>query len=78
MQYKTVVELYQKLHLKIYSSQFMTSQIIPLPFVLLYLESKERKGKKFEYAENKKSFFDEIEKKIIVFEGLSFGGKTKI
>ena len=41
----------------------MTSQIIPLPFVLLYLESKERKGKKFEYAENKKSFFDEIEKK---------------
>ena len=41
----------------------MTSQIIPLPFVLLYLESVERKGKKlqkFEYLKNNKSFFDEI------------------
>ena len=45
MQHQMVVELFQKLHLKIYASQFMTSQIIPLPFVLLYLESKERKGK---------------------------------
>ena len=40
-----VVELFQKLHLQIYASQFMTSQIIPLPFVLLYLESAESKGK---------------------------------
>ena len=34
-----------------------------LPFVLLYLESVERMGKKlqkFEYLENKKSFLDEI------------------
>ena len=40
----------------------MTSQIIPLPFVLLYLESVERKGKKYKskYLESQKSFFDEI------------------
>ena len=41
----------------------MTSQVIPLPFVLLYLESMEKKGKKiqkFEYLKNVKSFFDEI------------------
>ena len=59
-----VVELFQKLRLQIYASQFMTSQIIPLLFVLLYLESVERKGKKlqkFEYLQNKKSFFGEME-----------------
>ena len=41
----------------------MTSYIIPLPFVLFYVESEERKGKKIqkpEYLENVKSFFDEI------------------
>ena len=40
----------------------MTSQIIPLPFVIFYLESMERMGKlqKFEYLEKEKSFFDEI------------------
>ena len=41
----------------------MASQIIPLPFVLLYLEITERKGKnykKIEYLENEKSFLDEI------------------
>ena len=42
---KEVFELFQKLHLQIYSSQFMTSYIIPLPFGLLNLESVERKGK---------------------------------
>ena len=42
-----VVELFQKLHLQIYASQFMTSQIIPLPFLLFYLESVERKGKNY-------------------------------
>ena len=54
------VELFQKLHLQIYASQFMTSQINPLSFVLLYLESgKEgKKLQKFEYLENEKSFFD--------------------
>ena len=41
----------------------MTSQYIPLPFVLLNLETVERKGKnykKFEYLENEKSSLDEI------------------
>ena len=48
MQYKAVFELFQKLHLQIYASQFMTSQIISLPFVRLNEESVERKGKKYE------------------------------
>ena len=39
-----VVELFQKLHLQIYASQFKTSLIFPLPFVLLYLESVEGKS----------------------------------
>ena len=59
-----VVELFKKLHLQIYASQFTTSQIIPFLFVLLYLESLERKGKKlqkFEYLQNEKSFFGEME-----------------
>ena len=47
MSYKTVVELFQKLHLQIYASQFMTLQIILLPFVLLNLESVKRKGKNY-------------------------------
>ena len=34
-----VFELFQKLHLQIYASQFMTSKIIPIAFVLLNLES---------------------------------------
>ena len=41
----------------------MTSQIIPLPFEFLNLESVERKEKelqKFEYLENEKSFSYEI------------------
>ena len=41
----------------------MASSIIPLPLVLLNLESSERKGKKLqkiEYLENEKSFLDEI------------------
>ena len=63
MQYEVVVELFQKLHLQIYVSQFMTSQIIPLPLFLLYLGSVEReKLQKFEYLENEKSFSDEIKK----------------
>ena len=54
MWYKAVFELFQKLNLLIYASQFMT-EIILLLFVLLILERMERKGKKqkFEY---KKSF----------------------
>ena len=40
--FKVVLELFQKLHLQIYASQFMTSRINPLPFVVLNLESLER------------------------------------
>ena len=63
MQYKAVFELFQKLHLQIYVSQFMTLQIIPLRFFLLYLEIVERKEKKLqksEYFQNEKSFLDQI------------------
>ena len=61
MYHKVVFELFQNLHLQIYASQLMKSQIIPLPFALLYLESLERENfKKFEYLENKKSILDEI------------------
>ena len=63
MSCKVVFELFQKLHLQIYASQFMISEITPLSFVLLNLESVERKGKKlqkFEYLENVKGFLDEI------------------
>ena len=35
----------------------MASKIVPLPFVLLNLETVEGKG--FEYVENQKSFLDE-------------------
>ena len=40
--WRFVFELFEKLHLQIYASQFMTSWIIPLPFALLDLESLER------------------------------------
>ena len=42
-----VFELFQKLPLQIYASQFMTSKIIPLPFVFLNLGIVERKGKNY-------------------------------
>ena len=42
MKYKGVFELFQKSHMQIYASQFTTLYIIPLTFVLLTLESKER------------------------------------
>ena len=46
----------------------------PLPFVLLNLESVERKGKNYKNLNilRTKSFFDEIKN---VFKGLSFGEK---
>ena len=47
MLFKAVFELFQKLHPQIYGSQFMTSWIIPLPFVFFNLESVERKGKNY-------------------------------
>ena len=43
--FEDVIKAVFDLHLQIYASQFTTSQIIPLPFVLLYLESVEKKGK---------------------------------
>ena len=61
MSYEAVFELFQKVHLLIYGSQFMT-QIVPLSFVLFNLESgKERKKlQKFEYLEIEKTFLNEI------------------
>ena len=44
---KAVFELFKKLHLQIYASQFITSQIFPLLFVLLNPEIVERKGKNY-------------------------------
>ena len=74
------MELFQKLHLQIYTGQIMTSQIIPLPFVLLYLESVERKGKNYKrlnISRTKRAFLMKYKTLAIVLEGLSFGGKTK-
>ena len=53
IQYKVVFELFQKLHLQIYASQFMTLQI--------WKVWKGRgKIQKFKYLENEKSFLDEV------------------
>ena len=63
MYYEAVFELFQKLHLLIYASQFMKSWIIPLSFVLLNLERMERKGKNYKNVnifESEYSFLDEI------------------
>ena len=54
-----VVELFQKLHLQIYASQFMTSQIIPLPLVLLCLEvwkGREKINKSLKILRMKRAF----------------------
>ena len=67
-QYKAVFDLMQKLHLQIYARQFMTSQIIPLAFALLNLESVEKKGKNYKNLNILR----------IIFRGLSFGEKIKI
>ena len=66
VQYKAVLELFQKLQLQIYTSQFMT--------FLLNLESVERKRKNYKDLNNEmkqKTFFT-------VFESVSFGEKTRI
>ena len=65
MKYKVVFELFQKLQLQIYASQFMTSQVIPISIIICPFESgkcgKEgKKLQKFESLENKKSFLDDI------------------
>ena len=59
----------------------MTSYIIPLSFVLLNLESVERKGKKYKnlnISRTKRAFSMKYITFLIVFEGLSFGEKIKI
>ena len=56
-QVKAIFELFQQLHLQIYASQFRTSWIIPLPFVLFDLESvKREKSQKFEYLKKERAF----------------------
>ena len=52
MYYKAVFELFWKLNLQIYARQFMTSVIIPLPFVLLNQESVENKAKTYKNLNN--------------------------
>ena len=48
------------------------------PFEAAKFEKGGKKLQKLEYLENKKSFLDEIKRTFfIVFEGLSFGEKTK-
>ena len=59
MQCEAVFELLQKLDLQIYASQFMTSWVIPLQFVLLNLCGKNgKKIQKIEHLESEKSFLD--------------------
>ena len=56
----------------------MASQIIQLPFVLLYLESVEReKLQNFEYLENEKSFFEEIKNIFQFWQGYHLVEKQK-
>ena len=62
MLHKAVFELFQKLHLLIYASQFIKLQITPFSFALLNLEvwKGREKIQEFEYLENETSFLDEI------------------
>ena len=61
--YKIIFELFEKLHSLIYAIQFMTSQVIPLSFVLLNLESVEKKGKitKMRTSQEQKEPLDEMQ-----------------
>ena len=63
MQYKKVLELFQKLHSLIYASQFVHDIInFPLSFILLNLGTTERKRKNYNNLNisRKKSFLDKI------------------
>ena len=67
-------------HLQIYGSQCMTSLIIPLSFVLLNLESVERRRKKYKnlnISRTKRAFSMKWKTFFTAFEGLSFGWKNK-
>ena len=71
---------FQKTHLQLYVSQFITSKIIPLPFVLLNLENAGEKGKKYKnmnISRRKRAFQMKWKLYFKVVEGLSFGEKTK-
>lgn len=63
-----IFELFQELHLQICTRQWM-ALIIPLPLVLLDLESVEKKGK------NNKNCLDKVKNIFIVLEGLSYAEK---
>ena len=74
MQYKIVLDLFQKLHSLIYASMFV-HDIIDYPTFIYPIESgkcrkKEKKLQQFEYLKKKK-LLHEIKKFFIVFEGLS-------
>ena len=73
--YKAVFELFRKLHLIIYACQFMASKIIQLSFVLLNLESVERKENftKLRYAGYEKSFLDKIKNIFYSFRRANIG-----
>ena len=61
MQYKTFVELFQKLYLQIYATQFITNySTFMCPFVSGECGKEGKKLQKFEDLDNEKSFFDEI------------------
>ena len=69
--YKSVFELFQKLHLQIYASQFMQHHKL-FHFHLSFWIWKVWKGKKIqqsEYLENEKSFLDEIKSIFHRFSG---------
>ena len=59
----------------------MTPEIIPLPFVLLNLESVERKRKNYKnlnISRTKRAFYMKLKTCSAVFERLSFVEKIKI
>ena len=62
-----IFELFQEFYLQICTRQWM-ALIIPLPFVLLDLESVEKKGKI-------KICLDKVKNIFIVLEGLSYAEK---
>ena len=71
------MELFQKLHLKIYASQFISYSTSICPFESAKCGKERKKSQKLEYLENEMSFLDEIKNIFIVFKGLSVGEKIK-
>ena len=78
MYYKAVFVLFQKLHLLIYASPFVTSWINALSFVIFNLESVERKGKNYKnlnVSRIKRAFQTKWKIFFTVFEELSIEEK---